>query len=69
MRDLTISPIDRQNILNNPDAILNIQKYLGIAGMLFKEEYRFTKEQLAEFYAVDVSTIDSYLAQYENEEL
>lgn len=67
MRDLTISPIDRQNILNNPDAILNIQKYLGIAGMLFKEEYRFTKEQLAEFYAVDVSTIDSYLAQYENE--
>ncbi|MBN8693363.1 MAG: DNA-binding protein [Bacteroidetes bacterium] len=67
MKDLTVSPIDRQNILNNPEAVTNIQKYLGVAGMLFQGEYRFTKEQIAEFYGVDTSTIDSYLTKYENE--
>jgi hypothetical protein len=67
MRDLTTSPIDRQNILNNLDAVTNIQQYLGVSGMLFNGEYRFTKEQVADFYKVDPSTIDSYLSQYEKE--
>lgn len=67
MRDLTTSAIDRQNILNNHDAVVNIQKYLGVSGMLFQSEYRFTKEQLADFYKVDISTIDSYLSQFEKE--
>lgn len=67
MRDLTISAIDRQNILNNQDAITNIQQYLGVTGMLFQNEFRFTKEQLADFYGVDTSTVDSYLSQYETE--
>lgn len=67
MKDLTTSPIDRQNILNNPEAVINIQKYLGVSGMLFQNEYRFTKEQIAEFYSVDISTIDSYLTKYEGE--
>lgn len=55
MRDLTNMAIDRQNILNNHDAVLNIQKYLGVTGMFFQNEYRFTKEQLADFYGVDTS--------------
>lgn len=67
MRDLTISLVDRQNILNNHDAVKNIQEYLGVSGMFFQNEYRFTKDQLAEFYGVDISTIDLYLSQYENE--
>lgn len=67
MRDLTISPVDRQNVLNNHDAVSNIQQYLGVTGMLFQKEYRFTKEQIADFYGVDTSTIDLYLSQYENE--
>lgn len=67
MRDLTTSPIDRQNILNNPDAVTNIQRYLGVQGMFFNNEYRFTKEQVADFYKVDPSTIDNYLSQYETE--
>lgn len=67
MRDLTISAIDRQNILNNHDAVTNIQQYLGVSGMLFQNEYRFTKEKLADFYGVDTSTIDLYLSQYEKE--
>jgi hypothetical protein len=67
MKDLTDSPIDRQNILNNPEAVTNIQQYLGVSGMNFRGEYRFTKEQIAQFYGVDTSTIDSYLTRYENE--
>lgn len=67
MRDLTNSAVDRQNILNNLDAVLNIQEYLGVKGMLFEGEYRFTKEQVSDFYKVDSSTIDNYLSQYEKE--
>jgi len=67
MKDLTTSAIDRQNILNNLDAVSNIQEYLGVKGMLFDGEFRFTKEQVADFYKVDTSTIDTYLSLYEKE--
>jgi hypothetical protein len=67
MKDLTISAIDRQNILNNKKAIENIQTYLGISGMLFQGEYRFTRQQVAEFFLIDSSTIDRYLSQHEEE--
>lgn len=67
MKDLTISAIDRQNILNNKEAVENTQVYLGLSGMLFQNEYRYTKNQVAEFYSIDVSTIDRYLSNNEEE--
>ena len=67
MKDLTISAIDRQNILNNKIAVENIQTYLGITGMLFKGEYRYTRQQIIDFYGIDNSTIDRYLSQNEDE--
>lgn len=67
MKNLTGSAIDRQNILNNKKAVENIQAYLGIAGMLFKGEYRFTRQQIADFYGIDTSTIDRYLSNNEDE--
>jgi hypothetical protein len=67
MKDLTISAIDRQNILNNKTAVENIQKYLGVSGMLFKGEYRYTRQQIIDFYGIDNSTIDRYLSQNEDE--
>lgn len=67
MKDLTVSALDRQNILNNKKALENIQIYIGITGMLFENEYRFTRQQVAEFYGIDNSTIDRYLSQNENE--
>jgi hypothetical protein len=67
MRDLTVSAIDRQNILNNKTALQNIQDYIGITGMLFSGEYRFTRQQVADFYNIDNSTIDRYLSQNEEE--
>lgn len=67
MNDLTVSAVDRQNILNNKKAIENIQNYIGITGMMFEGEYRFTRQQLAEFYVIDNSTIDRHLSQNEDE--
>ena len=67
MKDLTVSAIDRQNILNNKKALENIQEYIGISGMLFENEYKFTKYQIAEFYVIDSSTIDRYLSSHEDE--
>lgn len=62
MKDLTVSNIERQNVLNNRYAVEGIQKRLDVSGMLFDGEYRFTKKMVADFYAVDTSTIDRYLA-------
>lgn len=67
MKDLTGSAIDRQNILNNVKAVENIQDYIGISGMLFEGEYRFTRQQIADFYVIDNSTIDRYLSNNEEE--
>ncbi|MBC7587230.1 MAG: DNA-binding protein [Chitinophagaceae bacterium] len=67
MNDLTISTIDRQNVLNNRLAVEQIQKYLGLSGMLFNGEYKFTIQQVMNFYLVDRATINRYLGQYENE--
>lgn len=67
MNDLTVSAIDRQNILNNQEALENIQRYLGVSGMYFDGQFMFTKEQVSSFYNVDPSTIDQYLTKYESE--
>jgi hypothetical protein len=63
MKDLTISPVDRQNILNNRYAIEKMQEYLGLTGMLFNNEYKFTIQQATEFYAIDRMTLSRYLNQ------
>lgn len=67
MTDLTNSNIQRQNILNNKYALDRIQEYVGIEGMLFDGEYRFTKEMVIEFFDIDISTLNRYLATYEDE--
>jgi len=60
-KNLTNSPLERQNIINNQYALSEIEKAIGIKGVLFKESYRFTKKQIANFYQVDVRTIERYL--------
>lgn len=67
MKDLTNSDIERQNILNNKYAVQRIQEYIGLTGMLFDGEYRFTKAMVAEFFQVNISTLDRYLAAHEAE--
>ena len=66
-KNLTTSGIARQNVLNNPYALQEIQKAVGMEGVLFEGEYRFTKKQLAQFFEVSERTIENYLEKYENE--
>lgn len=67
MKDLTISNIERQNVLNNRYAIDEIQKHLDVTGMLFEGEYRFTKKMVADFYEVEERTIERYIENFSDE--
>ena len=51
-KDLTTSAIERQNVLNNA---LDIEAYH------FEGKYYLTKQMVADFYEVDVRTIERYL--------
>lgn len=66
-RDLTVSPIERQNILNNRVAIPRIQEAIEIEAYQFEGKYYLTKQQVADFYEVDIRTIDNYLVSHETE--
>lgn len=67
MKDLTISNIERQNVLNNRFAVSKVQEHLDIEGMLFEGEYRFTKKMVADFYEVEKRTIERYLEKHSDE--
>ena len=67
MKDLTISNIERQNVLNNRFAVDKVQERLDIVGIFFEGEYRFTKKMLADFYEVEERTIERYLEKYSDE--
>ena len=51
-RDLTSSQLDRQNILNNEIAILEIQNQTQFQGIVFEKKLCFTKaiERFFEMY-------------------
>ena len=67
MKDLTISNIERQNVLNNRFAVSKVQEHLDIEGMLVEGEYRFTKKMVADFYEVEERTIERYLEKHSDE--
>jgi hypothetical protein len=66
-KDLTESPVDRQNILNNSYAIAEIQHATKIKGIRFEGTVCLIKEQVAAFFEVDVRTIERYLEKYGEE--
>jgi len=66
-KDLTNSSVHRQNILNNPYALQEIEKAAHIQGIPFEGHSVVLKEQAAAFFEVTVRTIENYLAQYEVE--
>ena len=66
-KDLTASGVARQNILNNRYALEEIQKAIGLKGVLFGGEYKFTKKQLAEFFEIDVRTLTNCMKQNDDE--
>ena len=62
-KDLTNSSVDRQNILNNPYALAEIEKAAGIRGIPFEGKTVVLKEQVAAFFEVTVRTVENYLEQ------
>lgn len=66
-KDLTNSKIDRQNILNNNYAINEIEKACNIEGIFFEDKIAFTKEQVAQFYEIEIRTLERYLEIYNEE--
>ena len=62
-KDLTNSAVDRQNILNNPYALAEIEKAAGIRGIPFEGKTVVLKEQVATFFEVTVRTVENYLEQ------
>ena len=66
-KDLTTSNIDRQNILNNEVALAEIKKAANIKGVFFENKITFTKEMVAEFYDVDIRTIERYISSFSDE--
>jgi hypothetical protein len=66
-KDLTVSEVDRQNILNNPYALQEIEKATRIKGILFEGKTVVIKEQVANFFEVTPRTIDNYIEKFSEE--
>ena len=66
-KDLTVSQVDRQNILNNPYALQEIKKATRIAGIPFEGKTVVLKEQVSAFFEVTLRTIENYLGQHGEE--
>ena len=66
-KDLTTSQVDRQNILNNEIAISEIQKSSKIDCVFFEDKLYLTKEMVADFFEVDIRTIERYVSSFSDE--
>lgn len=64
---LAQSKIDRQNILNNPYAVAEIEKVTGFQGVIFEGEIKFTMNQIAIIFETDERTIKRYLQNFPEE--
>jgi hypothetical protein len=66
-KDLTNSSIHRQNILNNPYALQEIEKAAHVQGIAFEGRSVVIKEQVAAFFEVTPRTVDNYIEQFSDE--
>lgn len=66
-KDLTSSKIARQNVLNNKYALQEIQKAVGLPGVLFRGQYFFTKLQVSSFFGVSQRSIDTCIRNNDEE--
>lgn len=57
-KDLTNSILDRKNILNNNVALQEVYEQVGFYGFKFDGKYRFTRQQVAQYFEVDIRTIE-----------
>ena len=66
-KDLTVSQVDRQNILNNPYALQEIEEATRIKGIPFEGKTVVLKEQISAFFEVTPRTIDNYIEKFGEE--
>jgi hypothetical protein len=66
-KDLTVSQVDRQNILNNPYALQEIEKATRLKGVPFEGKTVVVKEQVAVFFELTLRTIENYLGRHSEE--
>ncbi len=64
---LISSNIDRQNILNNPFALKQLEVTLGLGGHLYENNLVFTKSELSEIFNIEERTIERYLTNHRQE--
>jgi len=65
--DLTTSKIDRQNILNNDIALVEIQEKCDFKAVIWDGKFMFTRDMVAEFFDVGIRTISRYVEQNNDE--
>lgn len=63
-KDLTVSQIERKNVLNNNVALPRIQEALGVKLLEFEGHYVLT---VADYYQVDYITISRYIENHQDE--
>lgn len=66
-KDLTVSRLDRQNILNNDLAVEELQNTVEITAVFWNDRYYLTKEMLAAYFDVDVRTVERYISNFTDE--
>lgn len=66
-KDLTSSKIARQNVLNNKYALQEIQKAVGLPGIVFRGQLVFTKQQVASFFGVSQRSINTCIRNNDKE--
>lgn len=67
MKDLTVSQVQRQNILNNTFALEEVERNIGIQTVYFDNDMWLTKKQVQEFYEISDSTIERYIEKNSEE--
>ncbi len=66
-KDLTVSRLDRQNILNNELAVEELQNTVEVKAVFWNEKFYLTKEMLAAYFDVDIRTVERYISAYSDE--
>ena len=52
--------------MNNNYAINEIEKACNIEGIFFEDKISFTKEQVAQFYEIDIRTLERYNEEFKS---
>jgi hypothetical protein len=62
MSDLTTSPHQRQNILNNRYALQAAEQHLALGGVPYDGQTVFTKQQVLALFDISDATVERYIA-------